>query len=113
MLKRIFLLFCLLPCFVYADSWTGKEKVTVIYAGYSGFILFETTGAIINPASCPDATKYAYEGSEGEINRVLSVLLAAQKSGSLIKVAESSSQCGTGGVAFLSGKVVASRIAAY
>lgn len=85
------LLFLSVPSF--ANDWSQATKVAEINTGYTGgFILFRTEKAHHNPKNC-DAAFYAVRQGDAEVDQILSVLLAAQKSGGSIQVGVNSSKC--------------------
>lgn len=72
-------------------------KVGEINTGYSGgFILFRTVEVHNNPNGC-DPDFYAVREGDAEASQILSVLLAAQKSGGNIQVGVNSTKCDNDG----------------
>lgn len=77
----------------WADDWSEPSKVADISAGYiTGVVLFATEKPPHNPNNC-DANFYAVQESTAQVDQILSVLLAAQKSGGLIQVGVNSKAC--------------------
>ncbi|WP_064791912.1 hypothetical protein [Shewanella woodyi] len=81
----------------FSGDWGVVTKVSEINTGYSGgLILFRTVKAHNNPKGC-DAAYYAVREGDAEVSQILSVLLAAQKSGGNIRVGVNSTKCDAGG----------------
>jgi len=81
----------------WANDWSEPSKVGQINTGYvGGLILFQTEKPHHNPNNC-DTAFYAVQESTAQVDQILSVLLAAQKSGGLIQVGVNSEACGHGG----------------
>ncbi|WHI50438.1 hypothetical protein P3339_18645 [Microbulbifer sp. MLAF003] len=92
-----------------ANDWSGPVKVVEIIAGYKdGFVLFRTSGDIVNPNDCQDT--YSLDPENSNVELALSLLLAAQRSDSEVEIGIDPSNCGRSGVQHLSGKIKVTRI---
>ncbi len=110
-LGALFLL--LVSSSVVSAEWSQRVSVSEIITGYKdGFIFFKTTGTIVNPSNCDNAY-YSVEQDNADVNSILAVLLAAQKSNSYVKVGVDDNRCGTEGIEHLQGKISVSRIISY
>ena len=90
-----FLILISIPSF--ANDWSQVTKVGQINTGYvQGLILFQTEKAHHNPKNC-DSAFYAVRQGDAQLEQILSILLAAQKSGGSIQVGVNSSKCDIGG----------------
>ena len=93
-MKLLLLIFSLLPLTSIASDWSSATNVNDIYAGYKGgMVLFNTTSTVHSPNPECNNGIYSVEADKADVNHVLSVLLAAQRSGANISVGVSSSLC--------------------
>lgn len=80
-----------------AGDWSGPSTVGEINSGYAeGLILFKTIKSHNNPKGC-DPAYYAVREGDAAVDVILSMLLAAQRSGSEIRVGVNSTKCDAGG----------------
>ena len=100
------------PMLAAAQEWAPTdEQIEEIYAGYSGgYFMFKTTGTHYNPNGC-DGSLYSVDPESADADRLFALILAAQKSGSKIKVAVDPNACGRS-VGHLNKKIKVSRIKA-
>lgn len=86
----------LISASTYADQWSGSVKVKEIYTGYAvGYVLFSTTGTMVNTANCSQAHLYAVQADSADVDKILSTLLALKLANQPLKVAVAGSKCGT------------------
>ena len=103
------LLFCIASN-AYASDWSSPAKVIDIVAGYKGgFVLFKTEGTLHNPNGDCDASYYSLDPEHADVEKALSILLAAQRSGSKVEVGIDPSECGRA-VQHLQNKIKVTRI---
>jgi len=96
--------------FAQANNWSEPVKVIDIVAGYKdGFVLFRTEGALHNPNGNCDTSYYSLDPEHADVDKALSILLAAQRSGSKIEVGVEPSECGRS-VQHLQNKIKVTRI---
>lgn len=77
-----------------ANDWSIPTELGQINTGYKGgMILFKTTGKHHNPNSSCNAHYYSVKSDTANVNHILSVLLAAQRSGAKIQVGVNSNTC--------------------
>ena len=98
--------------FAVATDWSEEVKVTEVVAGYKdGFILFRTSGTYLNPNNC-SGVMYSVDPESANVEHALSILIAAQRSGSEIAVGIDPTSCGRAGVQHLFDKIKVTRIRA-
>ena len=97
-MKHVFLIFAILFSHnILANDWSAPTKVTEINAGYKeGILLFKTEAAHVNPKNCVSSFYIVREG-DADLQIILSILLAAQRSGSKIQVGANSNKCDQSG----------------
>ena len=107
--KYLLSLALLIATTTYANDWSGNTTVKEIISGYKeGIILFKTTQAHHNPANDCSAEYYSVNKNDADLEVVLSVLLAAQRSGSEIQVGVDSTTCGS--ISHATGRINVTRV---
>ncbi|USH03692.1 hypothetical protein K6Q96_06780 [Grimontia kaedaensis] len=105
----LFALCILFSSQAFASEWSSSTKVKEVIAGYKeGIILFSTKSPHHNPKNCPNASYYSVSQSEADLEMVLSILLAAQRSDSEIQVGVDATKCGT--ISHAEGRMTVTRI---
>lgn len=93
-IKYLIVAVLLLPLPAFASDWSVPTKVVEINTGYkSGMIIFRTEQPHLNPSNTCNGAAYATTSAIANIEQILSVLLAAQRSGALVQVGVDSAQC--------------------
>ena len=97
--QLILSMFLFIPSALIAGTVIHSDvQVTDIYAGYSGgYINFTVSQPHINPAGCRKFTIYRADAGQSDVKSVLSVLLAAKTTQSLIDVSVYDNLCSSGG----------------
>ncbi len=96
-MKKIVLIVALMSGGALANDWSGPTNVVDIYAGYKdGTLLFTTSDPHINPNGC-FTSYYTVREGDADLSIILSVLLAAQKSGAKIHVGVDADACDASG----------------
>ena len=97
-MKLVLALLVCLSFNVFADiDKSDATTITEIWAGYQeGVLLFKTTEAHVNPHECT-STYYVVRDGDANLQVILSVLLAAQRSGSKVIVGVNTSECDSSG----------------
>ena len=96
---------------VFADDWSEKTTIKEIVAGYKErIVLFTTTKPHHNPKGC-ESSYYAITEDDADLNLMLSMLLAAQRSGAEIQIGVDSSKCAS--ISHAAGRINVTRIKSY
>ena len=97
-MKNLLSLILLFSASVNASDWSVPTEVGEINTGYKGgMVLFKTSAAHNNPNTSCNADFYSVKSDTAEVAHILSVLLAAQRSGANIQVGVNSSTCSSDG----------------